>query len=328
MKKAFYAIAIVGAYSLLETALLFGGIQPLRREMYLHQMAWLICQIFCIAGLAILFSRIMYGSHKFPQRALLTLGSGIQVLFCLWISLLLVINRLVPSHSWLALPLFLVLAGLAFVLVRAAIGKVAKWNVEAEAVRYLAERRRGTSSAKRSRTRGILIALWIPVLMVTFTFFFLPEIWAIISHITFTRSGDLDQYRARIPWNVITLYHSQHPDGSAETIGLVGHKMRFSVHPFQLVQPMYSSWSLWVDTSDQTIIRHLPAPSRILGTRDFKIGTETITCLDYWPLRMAEEPRFAYVNCYGVSRFRVEFSGQRSDLPAFYQMLANTAISH
>jgi hypothetical protein len=89
--------------------------------------------------------------------------------------------------------------------------------------------------------------------------------------------------------------------------------------------------SLWVIRTEQAAPTHeprhiFPTPHEIIGQRNFTIGDESITCVEYWPLPFTgllhmEDSATAFADCAGSKRFYASIVGEKTRLPAFYNML-------
>src|SRR5262249_32274682 len=66
----------------------------------------------------------------------------------------------------------------------------------------------------------------------------------------------------------------------------------------------------------------------ITRQREFAVGDENIHCFEYWPpalqRRNIQGPSITFVDCRGSVRLSASFRGEKSDLPAFYNMLEGT----
>jgi hypothetical protein len=220
---------------------------------------------------------------------------------------------------------------MAFVLL-AAVRKSGKWSVQAEAARWLAERESGVSPRDRQwRRRGIRLASCIPSAMVLLVFLFLPEIWGMLSHLSQPHSGNLPGYEVSLPATWIVLRHENQMNGRSWVTGLAVRGMGRGVTPYLRGDPPLSSWDIEADSeveSDESMrTRWTPNDEDVISRRLFTIGNDQLTCLDYRPSYLHygdfPEPFAASVRCSDGKRLRASFSGKRSQVAAFYEMLSS-----
>jgi len=342
VRKALIIIAAVAGYSLLETGLLLSSIVS-RPVGYAapstYQKVVGIAQILLILGLAALFSRIMYGRYDWPRRTLTILLAGsfgvpiavIAAVIVLFIPLALLVWAFDVSRFLFALLLPVVVVGMAFLLV-GAVRKSGKWSVKAEAARWLAERQSGVSPRDRKwRIRGIRLASCIPSAMVLLAFLFLPEIWGMLSHLSQPQAGNLPGYQVPIPVTWIVLRHENQTDGRSWVTGLAGCCM---VHNDPLYDAQsdltFSGWDIetepYIESDESMRTRWTPEDGDVISRRVFTIGTDQLTCLDYrspYPhYGDFSEPSAATIRCSNGKRLSATFSGKRTQVAAFYEMLA------
>jgi len=336
VRKALIIVAVVAGYSLLETGLLLSVMMlhynSLNRWTYTEIVAW--GQLLLIPGLAAVLSRIMYGSYHWGRRTMTILlvgGFGVPVLLtllatcgALWVWAF-SIGRVI-----FALPLPLVVGGIALGL-RFVIRKGAKWSVQLESRRWLTERESGIDPRERQwRRRGIRLASLIPVLIVLLVFLFLPEIGGILSQVSSARPASLLGYRVPIPrtWIVRSQWDEQET-GRSWVAGWASRGIAFGVRPYLRMRAPLSSWDIrttpYLQSEENATDRRLPRDSEVIGQRVLRIGSENVTCLDYWPSYLSrpehvETSPLAYVECAG-DRLRAGFDGQRNQVATFYKML-------
>ncbi len=341
VRKALIIIAAVAGYSLLEAGLLLSSIVS-RPAGYAvpstYQSVVYLGQFLLIPGLAALLSRIMYGPYGWPRRTLMIFLAGsfgvpivvMVALIVLAIPLVLLVWAFGVSHFLFALLLPVIVGGVAFGLL-AAVRKTGKWSVKAEAARWLAERQSGVSPRERQwRIRGIRLASCIPSAMVLLAFLFLPEIWGMLSHLSQPQSGNLPGYEVSIPATWIVLRHEHQMNGRSWVTGLAVRGMVRGVSPYLRGDPPLSSWGVEADSdveSDESMrTRWTPEDSDVISRRVFTIGSDQLTCLDYRPSYLhygdLSAASAAYVRCADGKRLSASFSGKRSQVAAFYEMLA------
>lgn len=330
MRKALIIVAAVAGYSLLEAGVLLSVMLPhyeySNRGTY-EEVA-LLGQLLLIPGLAALLSRIMYGPYRWVRRAatILLVGSlGVPIILTL---IFLPVGILIWAFSVsklifaVLLPVVVGSVGLSLHFV---IRKGAKWSVQLESRRWLAERQSGSDASERKwRSRGIGLASWIPLLIVLLVFLFLPETWGILSHVNQAQFANLPGYRVPIPATWIVLFHGNQPEGGGSWVnGIAGRGIAFGVRPYLKMRVPLSSWDIRTQPLRDT---EVPKDDDAIARRVFTIGSESITCLDYWPSYLVrpvnvETSPIAYVECGGAGRLRAGFFGERDQLATFYRML-------
>lgn len=335
MKKAFLIVAAVAGYSLIETALLLGITVSSPRDRFpsLHQQVIAFGQLLLLPGLVALISRIMFGPSQWLRRTLMILLAGIlgvPIAILLFVLVILLIVWAADRGTWLlAIVCPVILIGVVWALLFL-ITKSGNWGVQAEATRWLAERQSGTSAHdRRWRTRGIRIAVCIPILLTLPIFLFLPETWGMASHVRWPRAGMLAGYRFRVPATWYIFYNYSDADGRSSAYGIAGRGIGFGGNPFDL--DSLSSWSVGtksVDGNERTDYdRWPPKPDEIFGQRVIKIGGGTLTCVDYlpsyggWAPPRSHAATIAHVDCSGVGRLYANFDGPRYQLNEFYRVL-------
>jgi hypothetical protein len=196
-----------------------------------------------------------------------------------------------------------------------------RW-INEEAERWLARRSlrelTATSSWWKKLRRGML---WVPTLVVLAVFLFLPESLGIASHLVWKIS--VDPYRLPIPPTWIIVVNGDHYMWvvAARGIGRVGptsywrkeepaSEMTFSSYPTSFIPHQMGP----------------PPDAKVLSRHDFPFGTENLICLDV--IRFAEtrpnppDPASAEVICSAErNNLAATFSGWRTDLPGFYDVL-------
>jgi hypothetical protein len=345
MKKAFLIITAVAAYSLLETGLLLSSVSSLPGFSYPSRYQTIVwCgQFLLIPGLAALLSRIMHGSYRWRSRTLTILLVGI---LCVPLGITALAIAVVPL-AWafdrsrilfdLLLPVSLVVVVFGLFLAKQ---KSEKWGVRAEGTRWLAERQSGISPREvKWRNRGIRLAVCIPSLVVLLVFLFLPELWGMLSHLSQSHPGNLSGYQVPIPLTWIVLRHdSQRADGWSTVTGFAGRGMGRGAAPYLRWSPPFSSWDVETDSyaeSERSFARwRMPSDDEVKARRSFMIGSDSVTCLDYWPSYLSTGPyqrtqqfddlSVAYIECSDGRRFHAGFFGIRGQVAEFHEMLART----
>jgi hypothetical protein len=342
LKKAFLIITAVFAYSLVETGLLLSTFVSRQGYYYPNTYQATVCvgQLLLIPGLAALLSRIMYGAYRWRTRTLAILLAGILAVPIGITVLAIVIVPLAwtfdTSRILFDLLLSVSLVGIVFGLF-AAKQKSEKWGVRAEAARWLAERQSGIVPRDvKWRNRGIRFATCFPSLLVLLVFLFLPEVWGMLSHLSFANSGNLVGYKVPIPTTWIALRHdSQQADGWSTVTGFAGRGIGRGVAPYLHWEPPFSSWDIETDSyapSGGASARwRMPSDDEVTGRRSFTIGADSITCLDYWPSYLRTGPyqrtqqfddlSVAYIECSNGRRLHAGFFGIRGHAATFYEML-------
>lgn len=337
MRKALIIIAAVAGYSLLETGLLLSSFvfhSPWFTAPSTYQSVVYLGQFLLLPGIAALFSRFIYGPHKFVRRTLLILLAGplgLCVLFTPFAGLAIFLDwTFIVSKILFAVAVTAVMGALVLA-VRWCIRKSRRWNVQAEETRWLAERKAGTGPVQRKwRNRGIRFALCIPSTAVLLVFLFLPEIWGALSHLGQPRSGDLIGYRVPVPATWIVLYHGDYgADGKSYVDGIAGRGIGFGMNPLRY--DSLSAWSVGTKSFSQSGNTYnepwMPMQREVVNQRVFTAGGESVTCVDYsWPAydRVTPRPdaaRIAHVSCKGSNRLEASFDGSSVLLPSFYRML-------
>jgi len=336
VKKALIIVAVVAAYSLLETCVLLSVMLPHNgySNRGTYEAGVLLGQFFFIPGLATLLSRIIYGPYHWGRRAvtILFVGSfGVPVVLALiFIPVGLLVWAFSVSKVILTVLLPVIVGGIALGL-RFVIRKGARWSVRLESRRWLTERESGIDPHERKwRSRGILLASWIPVSVVLAVFLFLPEIWGILSQVNFRPSASVTGYRVPIPRTWIVLSHwDERETGRSSVTGMMGRGIALAIRPYPHADVPLSSWNIrtdsYVQSEAEARYQAVPKAEEIIGRRVFRIGSESVTCLDYWPSYLSrpehvEKSPIAYVECAG-NRLDAGFFGERKQVATFYRML-------
>jgi hypothetical protein len=281
------------------------------------QLAVFFGQVVVIPGMAALFSCFLHGPIGRVQRVFRTLAWGVLsvsaivgflvalALTSYWVSSITSVST-VAVLTFVLLLLLLVCSVLwgTFVLVRKA-----RRSIQVDADNWLASRSAQVDfSERRWKVRGVLVASWIPLLMVLCVFLFLPEIWGVLSHVATPRAGRLPGYQVPIPETWIVLSHNSQPnEGGAWVAGLAGRGMGRGMSSYLYRDFPLSEWSVGIlphTRSESETAPRIPNDARVLEKRTLKIGNETITCVDFsnpYPGWEIERHSTVFVKCSGSS---------------------------
>lgn len=338
MRKALIIIAAVTAYSLLETGLLLSSAfcrSSVSTAPSAYQSVVYLGQFLLIPGIAALFSRFIYGPHQFGRRTLVILLAGPLGLcllitpfagLAIFLDWTFIVSKILFAVALTAVMVALVLA------VRWCIRKSRRWSLQAEEVRWLADRKSGADPVRRKwRNRGIRFALCIPSTAVLLVFLFLPEIWGVFSHLSQPRSGNLPGYEVSIPVTWIVLRHENQTDGRSWVTGMAGCCMVRNDPLFDSQSDLtFSGWDIetepYIESDESMRTRWTPEDKDVISQRVFTIGSDQLTCFDYRSSYLHygdfSEPSAASVRCSDGKRLSASFSGKRSKIAAFYEMLS------
>lgn len=347
VKRALLIVAAVAGYFLLDAVLLLSVIVP-RQSGLLTPPPYApfvgFSQLVLIPGMAVLFSRIIYGPQKWGRRCLLIFLTGPFVLLAVITPFVVIVILLdwtfIVSKILFAIAMMAIYATVLMGL-RWCIRRSRQWSVEAEAARWLAERQSGIVQRDVIwRNRGIRFATCVPALLVLPLFLFLPEVWGMLSHLGATHSGDLAGYRVPIPATWIVLRHdNQSADGWSTVTGLAGRGIGRGIAPYLSRRLPFSSWAIETDSYDPSkgspaARWRRPSDDEVTSRRSLMIGADSIACLDYWPAYLRTGPHqqiqqfddlsVAYIECSNGRRFRAGFFGIRGQVATFYEMLGRT----
>ena len=358
MKKALIIVAAVAGYSLLVTGLFlitlltrFWALFPITSQTAGTDQAvvgWV--QFLLIPGLAALLSRIMYGSYHWGRRTLAifaVIPVTILTLIVLFAPVAIFLKWLSRRISWdsqiinVLGTILLLLAASGFALCMfLALRRAGKWGVHLEARRWLAEREAGTTPREiKWHNRGIRIASCIPLVIVLLVFLFLPETWGVLSHLNQPRAGNLPGYRVPIPVTWIILFHDEQKDGQSSVNGMAGRGTDLDIKSYIPTHASLSSWEIGTGRYNQATKpaadTWISKNAEVLGRHVFTIGSESITCLEYWPAEShyslhylpprpehIEDSSVAYIKCSSSGRLHASLAGERSHVPAFYKMIS------
>jgi hypothetical protein len=195
-----------------------------------------------------------------------------------------------------------------------------------EADKYLARRMRERAAplaAKRRRMRRGL--RWVPSVLVSIVFMFVPETVGIASHLFSTRTAVLDKYRIRTPISWIIGYTQDDYLWAitAPGIGRIGFRRYWRNEV-----PVSEMGFYPVPHPEAQFDKNVPLENAtILAKHSFRLGKESMTCWDLirhnkFVGPSPTDPSIADIRCSSDSdHFYAYFVGWRGDLPGFYGTL-------
>jgi hypothetical protein len=201
-----------------------------------------------------------------------------------------------------------------------------KRRLDEEANKYLARRVRERAvpvAANRKRMRRRL--LWVPSLLVSIVFMFVPETVGIASHLLSSRTAVLDKYRVQTPISWIVGYTQDNYLWAitAPGIGRIGFQRYWRNEV-----PVSEMGFYPIPHPELQIDKNVPLDNAtILAKHSFGLGKESLTCWDLihhnrFVGPSPTDPSIADVRCSSESEhFYVYFVGWRGDLPEFYKTL-------
>jgi hypothetical protein len=328
VKKALIILAIVGGYSVAETALLFGTLVPTYDDSIsnVRQLVMLWIQLLTIPGLAAIFSRLTYGRHHWGRRALAILALGALSPPVLLLALAAVVYPLSGAYLISPLLLIVVLPGVTaatFFGLRLLVRFGGNRSIRLEAARWLAERQSGSSSRERRwRERGIRWASWIPSLTVLAVLLFLPETWGLASHLVHPRAVIVHGYKIPVPLTWVTLYAFDHGSSGTSIGGIAGRALGFGVTPYLHANFPLSRWSVrtqpWWE-SDSEIRRRKQRQQ--IAQRVLPLSGEYLRCVEYRPpdIGSVDASALSFIECTGP--IYADFVGEKVHVAPFYRML-------
>ena len=185
-----------------------------------------------------------------------------------------------------------------------------------EAQRWLDERH---SAATRTeivqRQRAIRAALWLPSMVVLLALLYLPEAWALISHIVHSGRHQLHGHTVSVPTWVVLV-----SEDDRSTFGIVAPG--FGRHPLQWLREggiPISSWGFSVYDASLPDRDH----NQIVDTRIFPATGGSITCVQYVPnwWRNANS-HYSRIGCSGPNGLSAYMEGEARDVPAFLDVVS------
>lgn len=207
-----------------------------------------------------------------------------------------------------------------------------KW-VEAEAAKWLLARKRGgASSATAMRNKLGRGLLWVPCLVVSLVFPFVPEVTGLGSHVFKSPAISLGKYHVQIPltW-IVTSEGEDHL--SAMTfpgVGRIGFRQYWR-HEVPLSEMVF----YLVPHPEQQLTENVPLNGEtILARRAFALGNETLRCWDLihnnpYVGSSPTDRSDADVGCTSeTDHFYARFFGWRPDSPSFYDTLQKIRVAN
>lgn len=347
MKRAVLIVGGVTAYSVLEAVLLLAYLLPETGwPPGLWQSILALTQFFTIPAIAVAFSLVLYGRHRWKYRValyvfavpcfftVLLLLPSLPVNLAVWVYDLVGAD---PGDTLLIrsapywYPIYALLVASTLMLL--AIKRGSKHVVALESSIWLADRQARIASGDRKLgDRATSWALWIPSLVVFIVFLFLPEMWGLLTHIQRPRAGELIGYRVTIPatWTIL-FRNTDMTDGSAWAIGVAGTGIGRGL--WAHLQPGFlplASWNIgtrrYPDRHPGMVARN-PNKFRVIDQRDFGIGRTNLRCLEYVYAEIANEHvvnlRTVHIECSATEGLYAEFDGDKFHVPFFYRTLAS-----
>lgn len=309
--------------SVAETLLLFSIAVPPTGDAFsprAHQIVALIVG-FLIPGLAVIFSCLNYGFPHWQRRAFIIVGLPILA-FCSFVGVIWGAGELLQDIPYerqdrVAIGMFSVILLVILWLVSKGWKISRRRSVDLEAQHWLDERNSGaTNTEVVQRHRLIRTALWIPAATVLLALLFLPETWALVSHIVHGGSRRLNAYTVSVPVTWVVLMA-----GDRSLSGVVAPGL--ALHPTQWLhgEVPISSWGFSVYNTPRP---HIDS-SQIIERQDFLVKDSTITCVRYWPNRWeAGNGRRVRIDCSGPHGFFGYMEGQTRDVASFFAVLGRT----
>src|SRR6476660_3409384 len=228
MKKAPKTIAAVSIYTAFEGIFLTSFVTPNNRQIsptaYQAFVGW--SQFVLIPGMAILFSRLMYGPRGWRKRAITILAAGSLGVFLLLFGVIgaaFVIGWTASVYPWLGAVSAAATIGGIVLGINWIVRKTADRSIRMESERWLEERRQHTPIDRRRKDRAIRWALWIPSAMVLVVGLSFIQVWGLLSHAAQPRVGHLSRYRIEVPLTWVVLSSDWKPtNGDVWAAGLAG----------------------------------------------------------------------------------------------------------
>jgi hypothetical protein len=285
-----------------------------------------IGQLLLVPGLAVLTSRLLTGPYHWrrPLVGHILPGLLLPAAFLPFLVTMFPLARLNAPNLIIAIAViltFVLEVVLAFCLMR----RMARRNRQFEAERWINDRNAVSDSRRRSRT--IRKLLWLPSMLVLLLFLFFPEVWGSMWHVA-NRKATLQGYRVPLPLTWFVLYNNEpstHLSGMAGT----GIARGWKLHHYLYV-PL-SDWTV-SENSEENQLPGWLENEQVTSTRVFRIDKQTLTCNEYqrklpvWWTAAPTQP--IYVDCRGDGLLRATLNGEKSHLPAFYQMISGITPSN
>lgn len=334
---------MVTAYSVLETGLLLGVLQPnfvIDGYQSSYYTAVLFGQLLLIPGLAALFSWVTYGSNGWGRRALrivagVALGVIVSILAIIGFALLLewidTADFGFGTPSWISSTISILLfitflVGIVWIL-WIGFKRSGKKSVELESARWLVERRSGISASDlRWRNRSIRWASWIPVLIVLLIFLFLPESEHLLSFLRHSHEVKLGDYRVRVPagWLTCAIW-TYKENGRSGMSGIIGIEMRKELGTYVHGPLAISEWMIDREPPESATKNpwraETPTERRVIPLQN-----GSVVCLEY-NTPYGRNPSGVRVECSGREGLHASIFGEQRHVPEFYRALSQITIA-
>ena len=226
----------------------------------------------------------------------------------------------------IGIPLFLVapfsIGGISYVISQ----RVTRHQgIREEADNWLAERARGRVLRRTQWHKARRLATWIPTLMVTVLFLFLPEAFGIFVHFVYPTSGNLLRHRVSFPITWIVAGTSMNESHTWSFSGAFECKgpFRGGLARYMYGNPPASAMDFW-DTPVGDPATRLPPNGTLYSTRTLRLGKGSITCREYLPiyLHWQGDKDLRLIECVTPGRdFFASFGGDGSAVQDFYRTL-------
>ena len=339
MKKAACIAAIVMGITTAEILLLLALAIPRPTFSIRPETLFSIVGYLVLPGNALFVSLAVHGRQKLGRR-ILTAYITPAVIAAILIAYLWIIVGIIASYfgsmlenSWL-LQMGLVI--LWVLLVAYVVYKIWKHTrnrgVELDFAERLRQRQLPEHSRQTSTSRRALAAsLSIPFVMVLVVFLFLPETWAIASHVIHPGKVILGDYRVAVPWTSIALWNDSDSAYGVMTRGVMRARLRFPVPPL-FNRMTLSSWQFTlepkIEASRAAQERWFSEYNDIVESREVAFAGGTITCQRMKVKGAIESwPELAHLACRGTQDISVTFFGESRDVEAFYRLLSQVEVA-
>lgn len=296
-------VAIVAGLSLLETSLLLTFAVPGQPSTPDARQLWsILLGYLLIPGTAATFLVFFHGTERWIRSLTLTTAVPLGVAVIV-----------IPLLGWVeqvtsgVVLLVLTLAS-AGVIVTLLWERSRRKSLELDTADWLAWRRSHSLADARRVSIALNVALWFPSLAVLLVLLFLPESYAIASHLVYPGTSRVGAYEATIPleWAVTGRYdnyvHGFAGNGIARNLGSVGVPI--------------AHWYIWAKRN---------GAGTCLGAevdrRSFQIGHTTLVCLAYRPTL---SDGYVNVDCTSPVGLGAAMDwGQPNDVSSFYKTISN-----
>jgi len=204
--------------------------------------------------------------------------------------------------------------------------KTRERRISEEADKYLAKRMRERAvPITANRRRMCRRLLWVPSVLVSIAFMFVPETVGIASHLFSNRTAFLDKYRVQTPisWIIGFTQDDYLWAITAPGIGRIGFQRYWRNEV-----PVSEMGFYPVPHPEAQFDKNVPLDNAtILAKHSFGLGKESLTCWDLihhnrFVGSSPTDPSIADIRCSSDSEhFYAYFVGWRGDLPGFYRTL-------